>query len=813
MVASNYDDVLAQLHAGGLVGRGIDDGLRIGTTKPVRCKTDEGGREQRGWYRLNEWQAPWGELLITGSYGIWRGNEQNTTKIELPKGDRKRMTPDHMAALKKNWAEDRKRADRMRDAEAARAAEAARKAWLNCAPTGDSDYLASKGVGAHGLRFSPSGAVAIPMLDTTGKIHGLQIIRTSAGAKAQQRPAKEYWPAGLAKKGHFHLLGAPSTMVLVAEGYATAASLFEATGIPTAAAFDANNLPPVAEALHKRYAGAKILICADDDIAQKCDACKVRLHVDTDPVTCAACGEPHRRGNAGISSASAAALAVAGHFTAPRFSDDAARRDGFIQHGRKLSDFNDLHAAEGLHVVRQQIEATLGTLGWNTVPRAASSTTSGGGEATKLVPIESFEELLERFALVYAHSGAVFDRKEHLLLSISDMREACVNKYIHRAWSESPMRDIVRIREVGFDPTGNDPDITCNLYAGWPTTPKAGNCDRLLDLLRYMCSKEKNPQAVFEWVLKWVAYPIQNPGAKMKTSIVVHGPAGTGKNMFFESVMRIYGEYADVLDQSAVEDKFNDWASRKLFMIADEVVARSDVYHIKNKLKGLITGDRIRINPKNFAAYFERNHMNMVFLSNEAMPVVLEEDDRRYCVVWTPSKMPEDYYHALKAEQAAGGDAALHDYLLKLDLTGFTNATNPPKTAAKDQLIELGQDSPIRFHDDLLTDDIPNVSPMPALASDWYQMYRLWCKQHGYHTAPLAKFVVALVRNRNVEQGRKRYQPAGDVKGPHSFLMMGLNRPPDPSVTELLWLGDCHCKFQEQLTAYREAVSPARARP
>jgi hypothetical protein len=87
-------------------------------------------------------------------------------------------------------------------------------------------------------------------------------------------------------------------------------------------------------------------------------------------------------------------------------------------------------------------------------------------------------------------------------------------------------------------------------------------------------------------VLKWIAYPIQHPGAKMKTTLVVHGPQGTGKNLFFEALMSIYGEYGDVLDQSALEDKFNDWASRKLFMIADEVVARSDVYHIKNKLKG-----------------------------------------------------------------------------------------------------------------------------------------------------------------------------------------------------------------------------------
>ena len=39
------------------------------------------------------------------------------------------------------------------------------------------------------------------------------------------------------------------------------------------------------------------------------------------------------------------------------------------------------------------------------------------------------------------------------------------------------------------------------------------------------------------WVLKWLAYPIQHPGAKMRTALVLHGPQGTGKNMFFEAIM------------------------------------------------------------------------------------------------------------------------------------------------------------------------------------------------------------------------------------------------------------------------------------
>ena len=90
----------------------------------------------------------------------------------------------------------------------------------------------------------------------------------------------------------------------------------------------------------------------------------------------------------------------------------------------------------------------------------------------------------------------------------------------------------------------------------------AGSCEYLVDLLRYMCAKESKPEELFQWVIRWLAYPIQHPGAKMQTTIVVHGPQGTGKNMFFEAIMGIYGRYGRIIDQSAIEDKFNDWASR-----------------------------------------------------------------------------------------------------------------------------------------------------------------------------------------------------------------------------------------------------------
>src|SRR5690606_2268125 len=145
------------------------------------------------------------------------------------------LTPDQAAALRKKLTEDRKRVERERARDAAKAAAVAAKAWAKLAPEGESPYLKAKGVSGHGLKFTAHGSAVLPLVDTTGKIHGLQFLRTAAQAKEGRRPAKEFWPAGVAKKGHFHLIGhQPHWIVLVAEGYATAASLYEATGFPVA---------------------------------------------------------------------------------------------------------------------------------------------------------------------------------------------------------------------------------------------------------------------------------------------------------------------------------------------------------------------------------------------------------------------------------------------------------------------------------------------------------------------------------------------------------------------------------------------------
>ncbi|WP_028451871.1 DUF5906 domain-containing protein [Chitinilyticum aquatile] len=772
----NYQDVLGQLLAFGLQ---VND-LVVGRMR--RCRVDGKDKEKRGWYLLHEVTRDDGQTMLVGSFGVWHGNDSNTQKVVLAKENR--LTPEQLDAIKaqQKRAQQQAEADRKRAGE--EAGKRAARAWAQYTEAGHCDYLDRKGVAGHGVRYTGGGSIAIPMLDTKGKIHGLQIIYGSEGKQKKGRD-KDFWPTGLLKKGHFFQIGAIGHLVIIAEGYATGASVHQATGYPVVIAFDAGNLRPVAGAIRAKYPKAKILIAADDDY-----------------FTAAKSGS-----NPGISSADAAAIAVGGAWVAPVF---AAERPS---DSKGPTDFNDLHALEGLHVVRTQIEAKLSALQWvgaAVQPRARA--TQGGGDGGKLA-IGDVEELFARYALVYGAGGVCFDHDHHMLVKLSDVRDACADKNFVRDWqADIDRRKVVTMKEVGFDPTERDTSIKCNLWAGWPTVPKSGSCSELLDLLYYLCSAEPegNRDTIYQWLLKWLAYPIQNPGAKMKTALVVHGPQGTGKNLFFDCIRDIYGEYGKTIDQSALEDKHNDWASKKLFLIADEVIAQQEMHHIKNKLKGMVTGDTIRVNPKHVAAHEERNHVNLVFLSNEAKPLVLERDDRRYFVMWTPPKLDEVNYRAIAEEIRNGGVAALHDFLLRVDLSDFAPDAKVPMTHAKRELINISMDGWEQFAmswaEGLLAHQ--GVLPLPVDCDTLYQAYCRWSEENGQRFKERKNEFSSKVGKLNGYGKRERQHVMIGHARRQVTMLYPLNQTEPPAGTTLsAWNSDCIAKVQDAIKTARSGES------
>lgn len=249
---SDMDAVLDQLRSAGLV---VDAPLIIG--KLVRCKTEgDKGSKKSGWYSLHEFRLRSGEVAMCGNFGNWKSGEQY--KLDI----RRQISEEDRA----EYREAVRKAREAAEAEEARAhqsaAERAAKMWARLPDSGSAPYLFRKQVRAFGVRFCRQ-SVVVPVRHIDGRLVGLQFIPPEEGA------GKKFL-TGTPKKGGFHVLGeaGQGDVLIFAEGYATAASIHQATGFPVVVCFDKGNLLPVAEAFRAKYPKRDFLIAGDDDVHQ-----------------------------------------------------------------------------------------------------------------------------------------------------------------------------------------------------------------------------------------------------------------------------------------------------------------------------------------------------------------------------------------------------------------------------------------------------------------------------------------------------------------------------------------------------------------
>ncbi len=219
------------------------------------------------------------------------------------------LTRAEVDARERGATQQRAEADRRRRAAEQDTASRAQKLWLGAAPAITTHpYLAAKGIQPHGLR-QIGDSLMVPMFDPAdGSLVNVQWIRPNGDKRFMSSGRKHgtYCPLEDSSSLRFEIL-------LLAEGFATAASLVEATKHPTFCGFDAGNLLPVAESLRKKFPKARIVICGDNDA-----------------------------NGTGQSAAFAAARAIDGHVAIP------------LTQGR---DWNDVYTADGLDAVRSGIES------------------------------------------------------------------------------------------------------------------------------------------------------------------------------------------------------------------------------------------------------------------------------------------------------------------------------------------------------------------------------------------------------------------------------------------------------------------------
>jgi putative DNA primase/helicase len=362
-------------------------------------------RDKRGtknvWYVLND------ETVPRGAVGYWRTQEHHSWSAN----GWKRLSREEWRAIRaKSKAEAQQRRLNEKNKHDA-ASMKAKEIWASGNPADPNHaYLRDKGISPCGVRqgewhndyIDADGvvrerivrdALLIPLINGRGETRSMQGIFPDKQNVLGRR--KDFLPGG-ELAGCFYPIGKVTDVggrrvIVICEGFATAASIHQSTRLAVCTAFSAGNLQAVARAARVSDSDAVIIVAADND------------RWTTNPID-----------NPGVTKARAAAVAVGGCVVVPEFKSLEGRP----------TDFNDLCNREGECVVKDQIMAVVAgaVSACNEAPEVIQG---ANGSAVDIAPPASSEDAL---ALSFA------ERNQDYLRYVKEQGAWYVNS--GRKWEE-----------------------------------------------------------------------------------------------------------------------------------------------------------------------------------------------------------------------------------------------------------------------------------------------------------------------------------------------------------------------------------------
>lgn len=205
-------------------------------------------------------------------------------------------------------------------------------------------------------------------------------------------------------------------------------------------------------------------------------------------------------------------------------------------------------------------------------------------------------------------------------------------------------------------------------------------------------------------LVDWLSWVVQNPGKHANWSILLQGVEGDGKS-FFAMLMRAVMGVSNVqmLNAHILESPFTDWVVGQCLTCIEEVrlIKSTNKYELLNRIKPFITNEEIEVHPKGKPTYQAKNTTSYLMFSNFRDALPLDDDGRRYCVLFSRWQRKDkldaflaefpDYYEELyeTLEQSA---PALRKWLLEWEQEPtFKPKGNAPSTSAKKYMIRQAQ--------------------------------------------------------------------------------------------------------------------------
>ena len=227
-------------------------------------------------------------------------------------------------------------------------------------------------------------------------------------------------------------------------------------------------------------------------------------------------------------------------------------------------------------------------------------------------------------------------------------------------------------RGIVFVPGGEGVISRClNIWQGWGVMPKAGDWGLIRAHIEEVIAAGNAEYA--DYVMRWIAWSIQNPAAPAEVALVLIGEKGVGKGTLVRLLERIFGAHAfQVTSREEVIGKFNGHLENCVLFVADEAYWGGDKRCV-GRLQGLITEPRLPIERKGFDLIWVPNYLHVVMLAEPGWVIPAGRYERRYAALWVSDLRREDreYFRALHRQIKEGGAEAMMWDLARMGLGGW----------------------------------------------------------------------------------------------------------------------------------------------
>ena len=193
----------------------------------------------------------------------------------------------------------------------------------------------------------------------------------------------------------------------------------------------------------------------------------------------------------------------------------------------------------------------------------------------------------------------------------------------------------------------------------------------------------------YDYLIKWMARGVQQPGSQGEVAPVLRGGKGAGKG----TVASIYGSlfgrhYLHLSSSKHLTGNFNSHLRDCVVCFADEAFFAGDRSH-EGALKTLITENVLMVEPKGVDAELSPNYVHLIISSNSDWVVPSSGDERRYFVLDVGEDKKQDlaYFKALREAMRNGGRESLLHFLLTLDISEFEVRDVPQTQALQTQKV------------------------------------------------------------------------------------------------------------------------------